>query len=280
MMWFSDRYERISLPLVTFFLFSNNEFPPEYGLTRWRKAKLARRLYKNWRKVKTGNSYKGHMAMAVKILEVPPSVEGVVVECGAWLGGTTTNLSVICDVVGRDLIVYDSFDGLPTPEKGDKLKATARGLFKGSLETVQDHVRTYGEIDGVQFRQGWFKDTLPDHTEPIVLMFMDVDLDSSMHDCVVNLWPHIVKRGHLFVDDYTQMRHCALFFSERFWRVYLNTRPPGLMGSGTGIGLGQYFLGPWGGKQAKPPIHRPTSVAYTRKGMQGYWNYRPEVEDT
>ena len=40
-------------------------------------------------------------------------MEGVVVECGCFLGGSTANLSLVCEVVGRELIVYDSFEGLP-----------------------------------------------------------------------------------------------------------------------------------------------------------------------
>ena len=271
-------YERITFPLTAYFLFANRTFPAEYGLTRRKKWKLARRIYKNWRHVQTGNSYKGHLAMAVKLLEIPASVPGAVVECGAWQGGTTTNLSVLCHVVGRELIVYDSFDGLPDPEVKDRLTKTVRGSYKGALDVVQAHVRTYGEIEGVQFRQGWFRDTLPHHTEPIVLLFIDVDLDSSIHDCVVNLWPHLNHQGYVFLDDYIQLRHCALFFSEKFWWTYFNSKPPGLMGSGTGIGLGQLFIGPWAGRSATAPIHRPMSIAYTRKDMDGFWSYRPDSD--
>ena len=191
--------------------------------------------------------------MAAKLLELPPTVEGAVVECGSWLGGTTTNLSVICDIVGRELIVYDSFEGLPAPEAADNMKPAVKGSFKGSLETVQGNVRKYGVIERCQFRKGWFKDTLPSHSEPIAFCFIDVDLKSSMHDCIVNLWPHLALQGYLFFDEYVHLHNCALFFSERFWRDYLDTKPPGLMGTGTGVGVGQYFLGPWMGPSASPP---------------------------
>jgi hypothetical protein len=215
--------------------------------------------------------------MAVKLLEMPPEAKGAVVECGCWLGGTTTNLSVICDVVGRDLIVYDSFEGLPAAEAGDKMKGNVKGAFRGDLEVVQGHVREYGVIERCQFRKGWFKDTLPHHTEPIALCFIDVDLKSSMHDCVVNLWPYLIGQGYVFFDEYVHLHNCALFFSERFWRDYLDTTPPGLMGAGTGVGVGQYFLGPWIGPSAPPPNQRPTSLAYTRKNFDGLWDYVPNA---
>jgi O-methyltransferase len=271
--WLGMQYQKLSMPLSVLMLFSGRRFHPQYRMTWRRKWALGRRLYRNWRHIRTGISYKAHLAIAVKLLEIPPSVKGVVVECGCWLGGTTTNLSVICDLVGRDLVVYDSFEGLPAPVAGDDMKPEVKGSFRGDLEVVQQNVRDHGVIERCTFRKGWFSDTLSHHTEPIVLCFVDVDLKSSMHDCLVNLWPHLTPKGYVFFDEYTHLYNCALFFSERFWRDYLDTTPPGLMGSGTGVGVGQYYLGPW---HETPAIQRPTSLAYTRKDFNGRWDYVPE----
>lgn len=270
-------YERLSLPLTVLLLFTTRSFHPKYGMTWRKKAALGLRIYRNTRRIHTGISYKAHLAMAAKLLEIAPAVKGVVVECGCWMGGTTTNLSIICDVVGRDLIAYDSFEGLPEPEAADNMNPKVQGGFRGDLEVVEDNVRRYGVIKRCTFRKGWFKDTLPDHSEPIVLCFVDVDLKSSIHDCVVNLWPNLVDGGYFFFDDYVDLYNCAVFFSERFWRDYLGTTPPGLMGTGTGVGVGQYFLGPWMGPGASPPIQYPSSVSYTRKGYNGLWDYVPSA---
>lgn len=275
MIWLGGQYDRLSFPVTVFILFSNRRFPKSYGMTPRKRLALGVRIYRNTRKVQTGISYKAHLAMAVKILEIPPAVKGAVVECGCWKGGTTTNLSIICDIVGRDLIVYDSFEGLPAPEENDNINPKVKGYFRGDLEVVQENVRKNGVIKGCQFRKGWFKDTLPSHTEPIAFCFIDVDLKSSMHDCLVNLWPHLNDDGYVFFDEYTQLYHCAIFFSERFWRDYLDTTPPGLMGTGTGIGVGQYYIGPWRASTSPPPIQRPSSIAYTRKDFNGYWDYTP-----
>jgi hypothetical protein len=274
MAWLGTQYHRLSMPLSVVFLFSSRRFHPQYGMNWRRKWALSLRLYRNWRNVRTGISYKGHLAIAAKLLEIPPSVKGAVVECGCWLGGTTTNLSVICDIVGRDLIVYDSFEGLPAPVAADNMKPEVKGAFCGPIDVVRENVRRYGVLERCTFRKGWFKDTLPHHTEPIVLCFIDVDLKSSMHDCLVNLWPHLTDQGYVFFDEYTHLHNCALFFSERFWHDYLDTTPPGLMGSGTGVGVGQYCLGPW--PDGTPAIQRPTSLAYTRKGFNGRWDYVPD----
>jgi macrocin-O-methyltransferase TylF-like protien len=275
MRWLGETYERLSFPLTIFFLFTNPQFRPKYGMTWRKKFSLGFRLYRNTRRIRTGVSYKAHLAMAAKLLEISPEVKGAVVECGCWLGGTTANLSLICEIVGRDLIVYDSFEGLPAPDAGDDMNPAVEGSFRGDLEIVQENVRRYGAIDRCQFRKGWFNATLPGHDEPIVLCFIDVDLKSSMHDCIVNLWPHLTDEGYVFFDEYVHLYNCSLFFSERFWRDYLGTSPPGLMGTGTGVGVGQFFLGPWRGKPPAPRIQRPTSLAYTRKDFRGSWDYVP-----
>jgi O-methyltransferase len=238
-----------------------------------KKLKLALRMFRNSRRVQTGTSYRAHLAMAVKLLEIPPTTNGVVVECGCWVGGSTANLSLICAIVGRRLVVYDSFEGMPAAEPNDKYEQPlGAGSLRGDLETVTANVRRYGAVESCEFRKGWFKDTLPAHREPIVLCFLDVDYQSSLHDCVVNLWPHLKPRGYVFIDEYTRLDYCALFFSERFWKDHFNTAPPGLMGAGTGVGVGQYFLGPFAGR---PLIQAPTSVAYTRKDFYGLWDYAP-----
>jgi hypothetical protein len=269
----ADVYGWLSVPITIVFLFTNPNFRPKYQLTWRKKLELGWRLYRNTRRVRTGISYHAHLMMAAKLFEIAPTVEGVVVECGCWLGGTTANLSLICDLIDRRLIVYDSFEGLPAPEPGDGMKPAVKGAFKGEFETVRENVRRYGVIERCEFRKGWFSDSLPHHREPIVGCFIDVDLKSSMHDCIVNLWPHVTEQGYVFFDEYTRLDNCALFFSERFWRDEFDREPPGLMGSGTGVGVGHYYLGPWRSTPPTPAVQRPVSLAYTRKDFRGGWDY-------
>jgi O-methyltransferase len=258
----------MSIPLLALVTLDRRTLHPAYGMTLWRRLRLVIRLYRNTRVIETGISYKAHVAMAAKLLSTPPDVGGVVVECGSWKGGTTANLSLICRAAHRQLVVYDSFQGLPPAEPGDRhAKPEAQGMFCGDLDTVRRNVERYGDISRCEFRKGWFVDTLPHHTEPIVLTYLDVDFQSSLHDCVVHLWPHLAPRGHLFIDEYVLLDYCGLFWSESFWERHFGTRPPGLMGSGTGVGLGQYYLGPFDWTVD------PTSVAYTRKDFSGWWGY-------
>lgn len=131
----ADAYEAASWVHLTLFMFYGAPIDPSYGLT-WRKRfGLARRMRRNTAEVQTGLSYRGHLAIAAKVLAVPRSVEGVIVEAGCWKGGTTANLSLIAEASGRTLIVYDSFEGLPPPTEGDHWASELGvGAFKGELE--------------------------------------------------------------------------------------------------------------------------------------------------
>jgi O-methyltransferase len=268
-----DAYDAASLVPLVRVLLDDRRIHPAYQMTWPKKLKLATQMYRNRMHIRAGTSYKAHLAMAAALLSIPPDTEGVVVECGCWFGGSTANLSLVCDIVDRELIVYDSFEGLPEGVPGDKYAPPeARGLFRGDLDVVRDNVARYGAIERCRFRKGWFNDTLPNHREPVVLCFLDVDYQASLHDCVVNLWPHLTDQGYVFIDEYVLLDYCALFFSEQFWSENFDAPPPGLMGVGTGVGVGQYYLWPFDWSAD------PGSVAYTRKDFYARWDYRPSAQ--
>ena len=276
--WVKRGWPSVTLPLTVWFLFYNRNIHKAYNATWWGLFKLAYHLRRNGNRVLSGSSYRAHLAMAAKLLEIPPEEEGVVVECGCFKGGSTASLSVICDFVGRDLIVYDSFEGLPDVDPADRYaKPESSGHFRGELDLVKHNIQQFGVIERCSFRKGWFADTLPDHKEPIALCFLDVDYQASIHDCLVNIWPHLIDEGYLFTDDYTYLDLCAVFFSEEFWDREFGLKPPGLIGAGSGIGLGQYWVGPFRsmGGNAAYPLQTPSSTAYTRKDFSGYWGFRP-----
>jgi hypothetical protein len=279
---FAFAFPVLTMPLTVWFLFTNRNIRQGYGMTWPRLFRLTYRMYRNTTRIATGTSYRAHLAVLAKLVEVPPEVEGVVVECGCYLGGSTANLSLICEALGRELVVYDSFEGLPEGDARDRVpNETSAGLLAGPLEEVRANVERFGALGVCRFRKGWFDETLPSHREPIVACYLDVDFQMSIHQCLVNLWPHLVDEGYLFTDDYPRLALCAVFFSEEFWRREFDRPPPGLIGAGTGVAMGQYWMGPFvraGGNPAYP-MQSPSSVAYTRKDFTGHWGYTPPHAD-
>jgi hypothetical protein len=261
-----------AIPAILFIL-SSKAIHPSYRMGVWRRLTLGLRMLRNWRRIRTGTSFKAHLVMALKLLELPPDEPGIVIECGTWKGGSAANLSLACRIVGRKLRIYDSFQGLPPGDDLDRESVFYKaGDYLGTLDEVKENLRRYGAIEVCEFAQGWFDDTLPSLKDPVALAFIDVDLEASLTTCVRYIWPNLIARGHLFIDEFINLNYCSLFWSERWWRETFDQTPPGLMGSGTGLPLGEFFIGPFSEAGAHPGEHA-TAPAYTRKDFSGVWTY-------
>ena len=207
---------------------------------------LAPRFMWNGRKVQTASNYGEHLAIASHIIGMPASVPGVVVECGCFKGGSTVNLSLATALAGRELHVFDSFEGLPVPRDGDaehvlhldaNLNTYEAGMYSGGLEEVRENVRRYGDLSATRFHKGWFEDTMVDFDVPCVTAFVDVDLISSLETCVMAIWPRLAPGGALFVHEARHQEIAAFFFDENWWTENLGVSAPGLVGAGSGLGL-------------------------------------------
>jgi hypothetical protein len=269
----------LSLPISIFFILNSRKIHKSYKMSLFRKYKLGFQMLLNNRRIPSGTTYLATLAMALKILETPPGVPGDIVECGTFKGGSAVNLSLVCGIVGRKLKIYDSFEGLPEGEPGDReAEHYQKGDYLGTLDEVKSNISRYGTIEWCEFIKGWFKDTLPKLDSPILLAYLDVDLKASLHACVKYIWPNLVDQGYIFTDEYVGTHYIALFYSEKWWQKYFNTTPPGLIGAGTGLPLGQYYIGPWF-ERDNNPLQCACTTAYTRKNMSGYWSYYPEDEE-
>jgi O-methyltransferase len=266
-------YYLLSVPISIWFIFDSRRIQPAYHMGRFRRLRLGFRMFMTTLRVPTATSYKAHMAMALKLLEMSPDVIGDVVECGTWKGGSAVNLSLICKIVGRKLTIYDSFEGLPAGESEDREAVHYRqGDYKGTLEEVQRNISRFGSPECCEYVRGYFADTLPKTTTPIVLAFLDVDLEASLATCVRHVWRNLVLGGFIFTDECVGTDYVALFYSERWWTENFATTPPGLIGAGTGLPLGEYYIGPYSDRASHPVQHASTG-GYTFKGMSGHWTY-------
>lgn len=262
-------------PFSILFILHSQRIPPAYRMTWWRKLSLGFKMLRNKLRIPTGTSFKAHLAMALKILETPPEEQGCVVECGTWKGGSAANLSLICEIVGRKLLIFDSFEGLPEGDPRDnEAKGYQKGDYAGSLDEVRANISRYGAIECCEFKKGWFEDTLPHLDQPVLLAFLDVDLEASLQSCVRHIWNHLGSAGYLFMDECVGLNYCALFFSETWWQRYFNRKPPGLIGAGAGLPLGEYYIGPYS-ESSDHPLQHASTGAYTRPCFSGYWSYYP-----
>jgi len=222
-----------TVPFSVLFVLRSSAIHSSYHVSGLAKIMLGVRMFRNSIVISRGTSFKATLAMALKLLETPPT-EGLVVECGTWKGGSAANLSLVCRITGRTLRIYDSFRGLPPPETGDREAPYYQtGEYAGSLDEVRANIRRYGALECCEFVEGWFRDTMPSLSEPIVLAYLDVDLEASLDTCMKYIWPCLERGGFVFTDECTNLDYVALFYSERWWRENFDETPPGLVGAGT-----------------------------------------------
>ena len=218
----------------------------EYGVSTLAKLRLAARMITNTFRMPSGSNFVTHLLMATEILRVPATTRGCLVECGAFKGASTASLSLVAALCGRELHVFDSFEGLPEPEAEDRSHVVLNrqeihtyegGSYAGSLDEVKGNVATYGDIRPCRFHKGFFDTTLPTFNEPVVFAYIDVDLVSSEKTCLEYLWPLLQDGSHVFTDEAHHMEIAGLFFDRSWWQETLGTDPPGLVGAGNGLGL-------------------------------------------
>jgi len=197
-------------------------------------------------RVPTASHYYEHLTMISALLAMPEDTEGVVVECGCFKGGSTINLSLGCELACRELHVFDSFEGLPDPEATDVahtllgrplVHTYEAGMYAGGLEEVRANITRHGSVGVCSFHPGFFADSMGDFSTNCVLAFIDVDLRSSLEDCLRAIWPQLVDGGRLFIHEAEHREMVDLFYDRDWWRDELGVDEPGLIGGGTGLGL-------------------------------------------
>jgi O-methyltransferase len=263
-------------PISILAILSSKRIHPAYQMTTWRKLTLGWKFYWNRRTIPSATDANVQLAMALKLLEMPPDLSGVVVECGTFKGSTAANLSLACKTVGRELFVFDSFEGLPEAVPLDREGVHyAKGDWAGTFEEVSNNIRKGGDLSRCTLVRGWFDKTLPAFDREIVLAYVDVDLEASLDTCIKNIWPRLSKKGFIFIDECLSTDYCSLFYSERWWQKNFNCAPPGLIGAGTGVAIGDFYVGPADELSDHPGQHS-SSGAYTSKQMSGHWTYYPD----
>ncbi|MEO9189942.1 MAG: TylF/MycF/NovP-related O-methyltransferase [Acetobacteraceae bacterium] len=234
-------------------VFVVNRLGQPYGIGPRRKFALLRKIQRNVRNTSGGTTVEQLLLLAEELFKIPPSLKGDVVECGCWRGTSSAALSLVCALVGRKLHVCDSFEGLPEPRNdeerfdihagsGERYYVWEKGEYSGSLELVRNTISTYGDISVCAFVKGYFRDSLKTFDPgPIVFVFEDADLASSVEDCLTYLWP-IMPHGARFYSHEPWSEHVvALFYDRTWWREKFDTHIPGFYGSGRGIMAGLQY---------------------------------------
>lgn len=144
-------------------------------------------------------------------------VDGAIVECGVWRGGSMMAVATVLKESGdldRELYLYDTYDGFDGagPKDVDFRGRTGAGLLayhggdiaRAPLDDVKANMASTGyAADRCHYIVGKVEDTLPGTIpDKIAVLRLDTDFYESTKQEMEHLFPLLVPGGVLILDDY------------------------------------------------------------------------------
>ncbi|MBL7766753.1 MAG: class I SAM-dependent methyltransferase [Chitinophagaceae bacterium] len=151
------------------------------------------------------------------------NIPGDFVECGVWKGGSSMLIALTLkkfDITNRHIWMYDTYEGMsePTEKDTDKSGVRADELLKNALKDEQSSVWCYSSLeevkqnlsltkypaDHIHFIKGKVEDTIPKYipTGNLAMLRLDTDWYESTRHELIYLFPLLVQKGILIIDDY------------------------------------------------------------------------------
>lgn len=129
-------------------------------------------------------------------------VEGALVDCGVWNGGSSVLLA--SGAPGRQTWCFDSFAGLPAPSADDGERSVGwHGACHGSVAAVASAFSRFAPSTPYRIVEGWFADTFPTVDIPsIAVLHADGDWHDSIDLTLRTFYPRLAEGGFVIVDDY------------------------------------------------------------------------------
>ena len=159
------------------------------------------------------------LIVAVRYI-VDDRVEGAMVECGVWRGGSMQAVARTLlerGVRDRDLHLFDTFDGMPPPSEHDRRIAgpAARALLESrprsanvwavaDLADVRAGMSQTGyPAERIRYHPGLVQDTVPAQApERIALLRLDTDWYESTKHELTHLYDRLTPGAVIIIDDY------------------------------------------------------------------------------
>lgn len=173
---------------------------------------------------------------------VTNNIQGAMVECGVWRGGSIMIIIMTLMELGitdREIYLYDTFAGMPAPTKHDwhKTKNDAIKKYNAAkvsnalcnwcyvpLDAVKENIYKLGYPKNfIHFVAGKVEDTIPTTIpENISLLRLDMDWYEAYKHALEYLFPLVLTGGTLINDDYYYWQGCKKAVDEYFVTHRLN----------------------------------------------------------
>ena len=172
--------------------------------------------------VKSAHNQSHILKFLLEILEMPDSVQGCVIEAGAFKGSLLSFFKALM----KRFHYEKSTEGHSIKGWFDK------GNFAGSLDEVKKNIDEYGKPEVVSYHKGWFEETMPLFKEKIALVYIDVDLASSTKTCLKYLYPLLEPGGVIVSQDGDFPLVIEVFKDENSGRMKLDVYNSAIEGLG------------------------------------------------
>lgn len=202
------------------------------------KVRILKKLYVINFNIDSPHTHEQILNYIQTILSLSQNSKGVVVEAGCYKGSSTAKFSLAADIVGKELVVFDSFQGIPDNDEPHERNifggpaSFKKGQYCGTLDEVKKNVSRFGKINRCRFVPGWFDDTLPSFNEPVSAIYLDVDLAASTRTCLKYLYPLLESGGVLYSQDGHLPLVIDVFDDDNFWLSEVGCKRPQILGLG------------------------------------------------
>lgn len=169
-------------------------------------------------------------------------IPGDFVECGVWSGGSAMIITYTLLEMGdtkRKIYLYDTFEGMTKPGKNDyflsgktqyafaqkywkkKEKDDHNNWCYAPLSEVKKNIFTTGyPASNIVFIKGRVEDTIPKIIpHKIALLRLDTDFYESTRHELLYLYPLLITKGVILIDDYGAWAGAKKAVDEYFSRV-------------------------------------------------------------
>lgn len=137
------------------------------------------------------------LEVILKQLKAIQFLPGYAAEVGVYKGGTAR---LIAQNFNKKIVLADTFEGMP---EVTELDLHRKGDF---ADTSVEHVMSVVQAD-VKILKGLAPKTLIDglHKDaPFSFVHLDVDIYTSVKECLEYFYPKMVERGVIIIDDYNE----------------------------------------------------------------------------
>lgn len=152
----------------------------------------------------------------------------VMVEAGCWNGGSTAKFSLLCQLRGYRLHIYDSFEGVEplTPEELQR-GYDFSGQFAAPEATLRVNLQRFGAPEVCAIHKGWYAETLARNplSAPVRVVFIDCDSAKGTHEVLQGVLPGLSRDGIIFSQDFHIASVRELLRDQSTWQPYNHGEP-------------------------------------------------------